>query len=427
MMRPLALVAAFIMPAIVLALMIARFVNVPFLDEWSWTALSVALHHGTLSWSDVFAPHNEHRNVVANLVFVAIDRTIGWNILTEQLVSFALLCIAQIAAWYLVRATTQPSRRLVLFAVCSLLLWSLAQWENEALGYNVGWNACTAAAFVVLATLAGGAAPWRVALAASAIVIATFSSAQGAVLFPIAFVLIALDRPNRARGLAAICLVAALTGAAFLAGYTASPRGPRPSIGAFVAYALTVLGTPIGAWWGISGCIAVGALTLAGFVWLVLRSGAERRVTIVWSCAALYALAGTVAIANSRYTFGMLAALSSRYAAIAFFLDIAVAGLIAAAWGPIARAPRWIVIACGVVIAYGVLDADLHGNRAWQLYAIARRSEVCALARHDDTALRTLANADTATTEREAAALASVNDVPYRDAERACAPATPAR
>ena len=91
------------------------------------------------------------------------------------------------------------------------------------------------------------------------------------------------------------------------------------------------------------------------------------------------------------------------------------------------RVPRWKLVAAGIIIAYGVLDADLHGNRAWQLYTMARHDEVCALARHDDAALVTLADADTAWVEREAAALAAVNDLPYRDALPACATATPPR
>jgi hypothetical protein len=235
MIRPAALAAAFVMPAIVLALMIGRFVNVPFLDEWSWTALSVALHHGTLTWNVMIAQHNEHRNVVGNLVFAAIDRTIGWNVLAEQLVSFALLCLAQAAAWFVIRATTPPPRRLVLFAVCSLLLWSLAQWENLALGYNVGWNACTAAAFVVLAALADSARLWRVSVAAGAAAIATFSSAQGALLFPVAFALVAIDRRSHTRGLVLLAAVAAVTGAAFLDGYTSRAGAARPSAATFAA------------------------------------------------------------------------------------------------------------------------------------------------------------------------------------------------
>jgi hypothetical protein len=422
--RRVSIAAAQLVPLAVLFLMFWRAVNVPFLDEWSWAPLSVALHQGTLTWHLIVAQHNEHRNVVANLIFLAIDRAIGWNILAEQLVSFALLVIAQIAAWYLVCDTTPLQRRWPLFAVISLFLWSLAQWENFALGYNVGWNVCTAAAFAVLAVLAMQIDPSRVLLAAFAAMLATFASAQGALLWAIGLPLIVCNARYRVLGLIVWSALAAAVTAAFLRGYVpAHERGGLPGFAA-VPYMLAVLGTPIGAWWGFSGSVAVGALAVIAFGVLAVRCRAGPRVLTVWSCAAFYAIANALLITLSRYSLGPDSALSSHYAAVALFLYVAVAGLAAAAWGSIARGPRWALIAAGVVIAYGMLDADLHGNRAWQLYTFARHEEVCALARHDNAALATLADADTAWVEREASSLAAVDDLPYRDALRACRAAT---
>jgi hypothetical protein len=427
MIRRLSLAAAVAMPLAVLFLMLKRAANVPFLDEWSWAALSIALHRGTLSWPMIAAQHNEHRNVVANLIFLGIDRTIGWNILAEQLVSFALLAVAQIAAWYLVRATTAPARRWPLFAVISLLLWSLAQWENFALGYNVGWNVCTAALFVVLAALAPRVDAPRMLVALGATFVATFASAQGILLMPIGLVLVARDARWRWPAVVVWSVAAAAMLAAFLHGYEHAPPAGSPPPLTFAVYALAVLGTPIGAWWGLSGSVAVGSLGLIGFGLLVWRARTEPLAPAVWSCAAFYAIANAGLIAASRFALGFDSALSSHYAALSLFLYVAVAGLAAATWEPAARAPRWALVAAGVIIAYGVLDADLHGNRAWQLFTIARHDEVCALARHDDGALRTLADADTAWVEREAAGLAAVHDLPYRDALAACGLATQPR
>ena len=427
MIRRISLAAALLMPLAVLWLMLRRAVNVPFLDEWSWAELSVALHHGTLTWAAIAAQHNEHRNVVANLVFLGIDRAIGWNILAEQLVSFALLVVAQIAVWLLVREMTAPARRWPLFAVISLLLWSLAQWENFALGYNVGWNVCTAALFVVLAALAPRASAPRLLVALLATVIAAFASAQGVLLMPIGLALIARDATRRWPALIVWSVAAVVTLTAFLHGYVPSAPGGRPSAPTFAVYMLAVLGTPIGAWWGLSGSVAVGALGLIGFGALAARCRADSRALIVWSCAAFYAIVNAAVIAVSRFSLGYDSALSSHYAALSVFLFVAIAGLAASTWNSVERTPGWALLAAGIVIAYGVLDADLHGNRAWQLYAIARHDEVCALARRDNAALVTLADADTAWVEREAAALAAVNDLPYRDLLRSCAAATPPR
>ncbi len=424
MIHRLSIAAAFLMPLAVLAEMLARAVDVPFLDEWSWASLAVATREGTLTWSAIAAQHNEHRNVVANLIFLAIDRTIGWNVLAEQLVSFLILLKGQAAAWFLVRATAPPQRRWPLFAALSLLLWSLAQWENFALGYNIGWNVCTTALLVLLAALATPAGPVRFAYAAAAAFVATFASAQGVLLWPIGFALLALHAPRRLPFLATWSVLAAATAAAFLAGYHA----PAATAGAFPAgtvalYVLTVLGTPVGAWWGLDGAIAVGALALAAFAWFVTRPGIAAPTRAVWSCAAFYAVGNAAIVGASRWPFGLASALSSHYAALGLFLFAAVAGLIAASWSALPRLPRWAAAGTAAVVAYGLLDADLHGNRAWQLFAVARHAEVCALAAHDDAALATLADADTAWVEREAAALARVGDVPYRAAESGCRPA----
>lgn len=427
MIRRLSIAVSLGMPLAVAFLMLWRAVNVPFQDEWSWAALSVALHRGTLAWPDIVAQHNEHRNVVANVIFVAIDRTIGWNILAEQLVSFALLVLAQVAAWFLVRSTTTPARRWPLVAVISLFLWSLAQFENFALGYNIGWNVCTAALFVLLALFASRVDALRVLLAAISAILATFASAQGALLFAIGFALIACNARRRVLALIVWSVISAGAVVAYLSGYVAAPASGGPSLVTFILYVLTVLGTPIGAWWGISACIVVGALALIAFAALAFRCRGEPRILVVWSCAALYAILNAAIIARSRFLLGPESALSSHYAAIALFLYVAVAGLAAQTWDVIARSPRWALIVSGVVIAYGVLDADLHGNRAWQLYTLARHDEVCALARHDDAALVRLASADPAWVERQASDLAAVNDLPYRDALRACNAATPPR
>jgi hypothetical protein len=430
MRRGIEIAAAFVMPLVVGALVLRRAVNVPFLDEWSWAPLAVALHRGTLAWPAIVAQHNEHRNVVANLIFLGIDRTLGWNVPAEQLVSFALLCVAQAAAWMLVWATVAPARRWTLFAVLSLLVWSLAQWENVALGYNVGWNVCTAALFVLLALFATPFGLARVAGAGVAAVLATFASAQGAALFAIGLALIAVNARRRGPASIAWAALALATLAAFLRGYVAAPSPGMPAPGTFAVYLLTVLGTPVGAWWGIPACAAVGALGLAAFLALLvraLRAGEERLIVAVWACAAFYAVANAGVVAASRFALGLDSALSSHYAAIALFLYVAVAGLAAAEWDAVARAPCWALAAWGLVIAYGLLDADLHGNRAWQMYAAARRAEVCALGRHDDAALATLADADVAGVERAASALAAVHDVPYRNALGACAAATPQR
>ncbi len=410
------------MPLIILAMMLRRAVQLPFQDEWTCTALSVALHHGTLTWPLIWAQHNEHRDLVGNLIFLALDRTLGWNVVAEQLVSFAILVVGQSAAWQIVRSTTPPARRWPLFAVVTLLMWTLAQYQNFAIGYTVGWNVCTTAFLVLLAALSERAGIVRFAIAAVCAVVAPFASDQGVLLFPLGFVLLARQADRRVPALIVWSVIAIATGAAFLSGYHVPVAAAHaPPAGVVLVYLLTVLGNPIGAWWGLATCAAVGLLGLAGFARLVVRPEIDARVRLVWLCAALYAIVNAVIIALSRWPLGLETALASHYAAITLFLFVGIAGLTAAAWDAVAGLPRPALIAAGVLIAYGVLDADLHGNRAWQMYTHDRRTEICALAVHDDAVLTKLGDIDGAEIEPDVTALIAVNDLPYRAALSGCA------
>jgi hypothetical protein len=146
-------IIALLAPAILTATTIRCSVNVPFFDEWEWADLAYHAKTGTLTFAQIVAPHNEHRNTVPNVVFLLLDRWGSWNILHEQLVSLALIIVAQLALWRLVRGTIPGIRGTMAFAAMAVVLCGLGQWENFALGYNIGWNICTAGAIVVVALL----------------------------------------------------------------------------------------------------------------------------------------------------------------------------------------------------------------------------------------------------------------------------------
>src|SRR5258708_38430482 len=83
-------VAAAAAPALlIIALVVRYWANVPFWDEWELVPIISAYHHGTLSFADFYAQHNEHRILIPNLVRFGLAQASGWD--TRWEMTFSLL------------------------------------------------------------------------------------------------------------------------------------------------------------------------------------------------------------------------------------------------------------------------------------------------------------------------------------------------
>src|SRR5579862_5169820 len=66
-------------------------VDAVFWDEWVLVPLVDKLDRGTLSFSDLFAAHSEHRILFPQLLMLGIAEATHFNTLVTMYVSFALL------------------------------------------------------------------------------------------------------------------------------------------------------------------------------------------------------------------------------------------------------------------------------------------------------------------------------------------------
>lgn len=388
---------ALLVPAILTATTIRFSVNVPYWDEWEWADLAYHAKTGTLTFAQVLAPHNEHRNTVPNVVFLLLDRWGSWNILHEQLVSLALIIAAQVALWRLVRRTIPGIRGSMAFAAMAVVLCSLGQWENFALGYNIGWNICTAAAILLVALLTARRRSWKhLTLAAVTVAVASFSSGQGLLLGPVGVLAIVLvpRKPFRtlAPWLIAVVAVIALYYTDYHSTSTVKPARPDEAL-ACLRYALAFLGAAIRAGSGVEQTIDAGVMLLAALVVAALPSIVRRtRTGLVrnapWYAFGLYAILGAIFTSESRVHLGVESAMTSHYVAIALFLQLAIIGLVASSWprmrGP-SRAGWRVALTIGSGLAIGM---ELHGMRGLQDYAADRHAEIRALQRGDPELIR---------------------------------------
>jgi hypothetical protein len=305
-------------------------VNVPFYDEWEWADLSYHARTGTLTFSQLYAPHNEHRNTIPNLVFLLIDRLASWNVLDEQLFSLAVLVAGLVILWRLMRRTISGTRGAIAFAAMSVALCSLGQWENFGLGYNIGWNICTTAVIAVVALLTAPRRSWKhVVLAALIAALASFSSGQGLLLWPIGLFAIILVPREPYRTSVAWFAVAVAVVAAYYSDYHVISPTPLAGLGqaaSVVQYSLTYLGYAIRSGSGLVqaeffGAAVLLALALAFCADLQADRGRFAR-NAPWYALALYALLGAAFTAVTRLNLGLETATESHYFAIAVFLQV---------------------------------------------------------------------------------------------------------
>src|SRR5215471_18914774 len=118
-------------------------VNVLSWDEWDIVPLIHSLRSGTLTLAQLWSPHNEHRMLVPNLIFLLVAQIARFDTTVLMYLSACLLIIS-----YLLLVLIYRKRQHSLLGVVPVayLLFSLAQWENILWGFQLAW-------YIVLACL----------------------------------------------------------------------------------------------------------------------------------------------------------------------------------------------------------------------------------------------------------------------------------
>jgi hypothetical protein len=377
-----------------LAIVLKRAVDVPYWDEWEWAELVYAAHRHTLTFARLWQPHNEHRILIPNLLALGLDAAGGWTPVREELVSLALLAATQLGLWVLFRRTVPAAWRGIVFLAATVVLLGLVQFENLGWGFQMAWFLCDAAVVAVAVALSRPHASERdLLLAAVAATIASLSSSQGLLAWPVGLVLIALiPRRRVARG--AVWLVLAVAVSAVVR--AGSPHGEgagHAGLGhpfLLARYVLAYLGAPLGMSFGPGLSILAGGALL---VWLAALAAAALRGplgvrvrTAPWLALAAYPVLAAAVTSVARAGFGLGQATSSRYTsitALAWIAALAATCVVARRGLRGARAPAlgaMAVAAAAALLVLGSVKQTLAANRAWQLHAADLRAGRAAIA-----------------------------------------------
>jgi hypothetical protein len=113
--------------------------EVPYWDQWDAEAagLYVPFLRGELSWSELLAPHNEHRIFTTRILGLLLFQLNGlWSPLLEMVVNAVLHVLALgTAVWLMAKAANK--RSLAVLLLFALLLFAIPfGWENTLAGFQ---------------------------------------------------------------------------------------------------------------------------------------------------------------------------------------------------------------------------------------------------------------------------------------------------
>jgi hypothetical protein len=161
-------------------------VNVISWDEWEIVPLIHSLRTGTLTFAQLWAPHQQHRMLIPNLIFLVIAQLAA---LDTRVLMYLSACLLIIAYVLLVLTYRRRHDSLLSVAPVAYLMFSLVQWDNALTGFQVAWYIVMACLLALVYCLEqSGRNRFAFALGIGLAVLASCSSLQGLVLWPAGFI-----------------------------------------------------------------------------------------------------------------------------------------------------------------------------------------------------------------------------------------------
>ncbi len=325
-----------LIPLVFLIGMVVKYaVNVPFLDQWELVPLLEKSYQGTLTFYDLWAQHNEHRLFFPQIMMLLLARLTHWNIRYELAVNI-ILALGIFAV--LIRQVKITERKLKVVRLpwaipaISLIVFSVSQYQNWLWGWQLQMFLSLLAAVCSIVLLANGGFCWRRFAAAALLgIVANYSFASGALIWPIGLLLLLVVTagfPQRRAAIGGWIGVGTLTLAAYYYHYQKPEEHPAISLVfkmplAYAGYVFKYLGGMCAQ--GLAGntsgdavvALIIGlAVTIAtGWAgWTLLRKKiADLGILLPYFGLSLYSVGSSLVTGLGRLGIGNNEALVSRY------------------------------------------------------------------------------------------------------------------
>jgi len=324
-------------------------VNVPFADEWWYTALVRSFKSGGATFATFWSPNNEHRMFIPRLEFALLAVLTSWNSKLIMLAGWIVMVVAAAFLFFQFKKIYSKSHP-ILWAISTgtavAALLTLVQRENWLWAFQFAFFFIQFSALVAIFTVCRSdiALPLRLTAAIGLGVAASYSSAQGLLVWPALIFSLCLteDTPRiKLVGAVSLIIAACLTVWFYFHGLarpsslqlrpeqlTGKPQLP------FVAF-LGLAGNSLAGWisyehrphraWPIGLAITI---IIGGFVAILIR---QRKISRAapWLGLAAFSYLFCTAISYGRlglgYTGGFLA---SRYTSHVTFLVVTLLALL---------------------------------------------------------------------------------------------------
>jgi ABC-2 type transport system permease protein len=337
----------------ILLLLIKYGVNTPFWDEWDLVSLLKKIDQHTLSISDLWQTHNEHRIFFPWILLLLMAKTTHWHTGAPVLLG---LVIATITLWIMLGLLKQglKTKQLQYIAAIFLACWffSPVQWQNWTWGGQIEWFMCNLAAVTTVYLIFRLAAPNKnqKTLFFGALIsafISTFSLASGMFVWVIGLAALLFTRANKK--LSYIWATAMLISAGLYYLHfvqTPSPEGPVMNVFIhhplrFLEFFIALMGGPVGSLTGGGLQTAIpGGLQLAVIVGAVMLALLPPVLYVLWSrrkyiqaylpwlLLVTYALLCALSTAFGRLGYGIDLVFKSRYTSFTLLYVIGISALI---------------------------------------------------------------------------------------------------
>ena len=318
-------------------------VNVVYGDEWRIANLFEKLASDKLKLAHLFAQLNEHRIFVPRVIILSLGSLTKWNTVAEMYVTQTLLLVTLFVLFVAFSGSIRSRSHLLLFAPVSFLVFSLRQDENMLMGLLMQFVLVLTFAVVafyflqILRRKPSSKLAFPAALVSATL--ASLSSAQGLLVWPVGFAQLLVSQPSRRAKwflVGSWSIFGVAEWVAYFLGYhthaqTAANRSGDLAAGPlyFLRFFLTLMGSSLSSWPGPA--LAVGALLLILAVATLLVATKNRNLAenSFFASLALFAFLILLSITVGRAERGIEQALVSRYTTYSILGVVGLYGMLA--------------------------------------------------------------------------------------------------
>ena len=396
-------------PAVVAWLIIAFGVNSPYWDQILIGDFLIRNHGRTFpDLGDLFAQHNESRKFFPRILFFYLARLSGWNVKWEMAASLLVGCGIVAITWLLLRRHLDTVTAVGATAAAALLILSPVQWWNWMFGIQLVAFIPPLMLGLALLCLRRGLV-WAAALATA---IATFSFANGMLLWVALVPSIVVSSLSRKRTAVIWAGSALASGVLYFWGYHKPPGHPPLVLPfeapfAFTGYCLAFLGHPVAWSRDLTVSMVIGAALCVAFA-VGAATAFRNRISaaLPWIAFGLYAMLSAAAAAAGRLRLSLAQSLEPRYATFSIYFAVAVLLLLFVTASKRAASVAVVVLVTAHLLA--VRSEWPHMKHFHRERLVARTAIDFALVAADHTALQSFVYDDVAVARRTIAGLAAI-------------------